>query len=56
MTHDGYCITRSPDSNGETHPVARQPGAVELMRVRQATAPGNGDPTENEAVEFIAVS
>ena len=26
---NGLCITRSPDSNAETHQVARQPGAVE---------------------------
>ena len=38
---NGFCITRSPDSNAETHQEARQPGAVKLVRVQRATAPGS---------------
>ena len=48
-----YCITRSPDSSAETHRGARQTGAVKLMRVRRATAPGSNDLSENKAAEFM---
>ena len=50
---NGYCITRSPDSNAETDQMASQLGAVKLMRVRRATAPGGNDPSVNKAVEFM---
>jgi len=30
-----------------------QPGAVKLMLVRRATAPGRNDPSENKAAEFM---
>jgi hypothetical protein len=49
------CITRSPDSNAKTHEVPRQPGAVKLMRVRRATAPGSNDPSGNKAGGFMHV-
>jgi len=50
---NGYCITRSPDSNAKTRQTARQPGAVKLMRVRRATALGSHDPPTRKAVGFM---
>ena len=40
---NGWRITSSPDSNAEALQVARQPGAVQLWRVRRATATGSND-------------
>ena len=51
---NGHCITRSPDSNAETHQVARQPGAVKLMRVRRATAPGSNGPIGKQSCRVHA--
>ena len=50
---NGERITCSPDSNAKTYQMARRPGAVKLMCIRRATAPGSHNPTEDKAGKFM---